>query len=432
MSFSLSLARPFRFIRDEYVTAYRGLPRRAWILFAVNLVNSSGSMVFFFLSLYLTRKLGLTAARAGQVLSLYGVGSLAGAFSGGWLSDRIGSIRVQKLSLVACGIFLIVLGQVTAVVWFMPLLLIFGLFAGMLYPANATSMAQACPPGLQVKGFALSRLAGNLGATIGPAVGGVLALHDYRLLFWADGLTSLAAAALFGFLWTGAHAAVASGGTNTLSSNEVPPNRSASPARSAPAPASSGAPPGRSPWRDVPFLLMMAIFLVWSIVFVQVLTTFPLYIRNVYGLAENRIGQLYAVNTVMIVTLEMVLMEKIRRYPLALMINISFVCLGLGLGLMPFGRSFAFGALTVAVWTFGEMLSMPLVSALVAGRADDSNRGRYMGLSSFSFSLAFIVAPAAGMAIYGRFGGDAVWFVCCLVSFLLAAAFSVLRRRLQN
>ena len=429
MSFSLSSIRPIRFIRNEYVVAYRGLPRRAWILFAVNLVNSSGSMVFFFLSLYLTRKLGLTAARAGQVLSLYGFGSLAGAFLGGWLSDRVGSIRVQKLSLWACGLSLIILGQVTAVALFMPLLLVFGLFAGMLYPANATSMARTCPPELQVKGFALTRLANNLGATIGPAVGGILALHDYRLLFWADGLTSLAAAALFGLLWTGADAAGA-GASGPHARDGA--SAIAAGASAVPDPAPGEARPARSPWRDVPFLLMMLIFLVWSVVFVQVLTTFPLYIRNVYGLAENRIGQLYAVNTILIVTLEMILMEKIRKYPLALMINVSFVMLGLGLGLMPFGRGFAFGALTVAVWTFGEMLSMPLVAALIAQRSDESNRGRYMGLSSFSFSLAFIVAPLVGMAVYGRLGGDAVWYVCCGVSLLLALAFSVLRPYLNG
>ncbi len=442
MTFKLSAVRPIRFIRDEYVTAYRGLPRRAWILFAVNLVNSSGSMVFFFLSLYLTRKLGLPAPRAGQVLSLYGFGSLAGAFGGGWLSDRVGSIRVQKLSLWACGAFLIVLGQVTAVAWFMPLLFMYGLFAGMLFPANATSMAEACPPELQVKGFALTRLANNLGATIGPAVGGVLALHDYRLLFWADGLTSLAAAALFGLLWTGGASLHAKAGSEVepslaSSTSDGPESglrieRGGGRRSTVQAAALPDAGRGVSPWRDVPFLLMMAIFLVWSIVFVQVLTTFPLYIRNVYGLAENRIGQLYAVNTVMIVALEMILMEKIRKYPLALMINVSFVMLGVGLGLMPLGRSFAFGALTVAIWTVGEMLSMPLVSALIARRSDESNRGRYMGLSSFSFSLAFIVAPIVGTAIYGRFGGDAVWYICCGVSLLLAVAFSALRPHLNG
>jgi predicted MFS family arabinose efflux permease len=182
-----------RKIKDEYVRAYSGLPRRAWILFAVNLVNASGTMVIFFLALYLTRKLGFSTAGAGKALSLYGIGSLAGAYLGGWLADRIGSILVQKVSLSLCGALLIALGQVISAWGILPLLLSLGLAAGMLYPANGTSMARICADELRVKGFALNRLANNLGATIGPAVGGVLALRDYRLLFWADGLTSLAA-----------------------------------------------------------------------------------------------------------------------------------------------------------------------------------------------------------------------------------------------
>ena len=289
--------RPFRFIKDEYVQAYRGLPRRAWILFAVNLVNSSGSMVIFFLSLYLTRELGLTTARAGQALSLYGVGSLVGAYAGGWLADRVGSIAVQKMSLAMCGIALIALGQARTMAGILPLLFGFAMFAGTLYPANATSMSKICPPGLQVKGFALNRLAGNLGATIGPAIGGFLALRDYRLLFWADGLTSLAAAAVFALLWRGTRIAMAA---DAEVGRAPQPEMPAAVAEAGEGDAQAR-PRSRSPWRDRPFLAMLFIFFVWYAVFIQVLTTFPLYMRNVYGLAENRIGQLFAVNTVLIV-----------------------------------------------------------------------------------------------------------------------------------
>jgi MFS family permease len=396
-------------IRGLYRQAYGGLPGRAWVLFAVNLVNSSGSMVLFFLSLYLTRKLDFSPARAGAVLSLYGFGSLGGAYLGGWLADRVGSIAVQKASLAFCGVMLIALGQVRGAAVISPLIFLFALAAGALYPANATTMSRVCPPDLQVKGFALTRLANNLGATIGPAVGGLLALRDYRLLFWADGLTSLLAAGALVLLWKGSE------------SGARPPRAEGVEAK-----------PDRSPWRDGPFLLLVLVWLVWSAVFIQVFVTFPLYIRNIYGLAENRIGQLLAVNTIMIVVLEMILMEKIRKYPLTRVINFSFILLGAGLGLMPLGRGFAFAALTVAVWTFGEMLSMPLVSALIAGRADDTSRGRYMGIFSLGFSLAFIIAPSVGTAVYGRFGGDALWFGCAGVSFLLAVAFSLLRPALAG
>lgn len=132
-----------------YRRAYSGLPREAWFLFAVNLVNSSGSMVIFFLSLYLTRQIGFTPAEAGQALSLYGLGSLAGAYLGGWLSDRIGSTSVQKLSLIFSGGFLISLGQIRSPWGLLPLLFLYAVAAGSLFPANAASMARVCPPELQ-------------------------------------------------------------------------------------------------------------------------------------------------------------------------------------------------------------------------------------------------------------------------------------------
>ncbi len=394
-----------------YRRAYSGLPREAWFLFAVNLVNASGAMVIFFLSLYLTRGLGFTPARAGQALSLYGLGSLAGAYLGGWLSDRIGSTTVQKMSLALSGGFLLVLGQVRSVSGLLPVLFLFSTAAGALYPANAASMSRVCPPELQVKGFALNRLANNLGVTIGPAVGGLLALRDYRLLFWADGLTCIAAAGLFLVIWKKPE--------DKLRAAEVQKGQESLAA-------------ARSPWRDGPFLLLMLLVVIWGAVFVQLLATFPLYMRNIYGMPEDKIGRLLAVNTILIVTLEMVLMEKVRTVSQTRMINISFILLGLGFGLLPLGRGFLYAAFTVAVWTFGEILSVPLLTALIASRAGPETRGRYMGLFSFFFSLAFIVGPAVGTAVYGRFGGTSLWFGCAAVAVLLALAFSSLRRSLES
>lgn len=394
-----------------YRRAYSGLPKEAWFLFAVNLVNASGTMVIFFLSLYLTRRLGFTPARAGQALSLYGLGSLAGAYAGGWFSDRIGSTSVQKLSLALSGCFLLVLGQMRTPWGILSFLFFFSVAAGALYPANTASMSRVCPPDLQVKGFALNRLANNLGATIGPAVGGLLALRDYRLIFWADGLTCIVAAGLFVLIWKKPE--------RNLRGIEIQDGSR----------PSSGIP---TPWRDRPFLMLMLLAAVWGAVFVQIFTTFPLYMRSVYGLAEDQIGRLLAVNTVLIVTLEMALLEKIRAQSQTRMINLSFVLLGVGFGLMPLGRGFLYAAFTVAVWTFGEILSMPLLTAVVASRSGPGTRGRYMGLFSFAFSLAFIVGPAAGAAVYGRLGGNVLWLGCAAIAGLLAASFPVLRRSLED
>ncbi len=93
-----------------YRDAYAGLPRNAWLLSLVQFVNRSGSMVLFFLSLYLTRKMGFSLAQAGQAVSAFGCGALAGAYLGGILCDRLGATAVQRLSLLLSGVNLIVMG----------------------------------------------------------------------------------------------------------------------------------------------------------------------------------------------------------------------------------------------------------------------------------------------------------------------------------
>jgi len=154
--------------------------------------------------------------------------------------------------------------------------------------------------------------------------------------------------------------------------------------------------------------------------------------REVYGLAENRIGQLIIINTLMIVALEMLLIHWIGKRSLTRFIAISFFLTGLGFALMPLGRSFPFAALTVAVWTTGEMLSMPLLGSLIAIRAGPGSQGRYMGLFTFSFSLSMIFGPMIGTAVYSTYGPSALWYGCGVAGLLLSVSFSFLSRSLED
>ena len=398
------------FLRDNlaniaslYRDAYRGLPHQAWTLFFVLLVNSAGMMVIFFLSLYLTRQLNYTVAQAGRAISLFGVGHLIGSYLGGWLSDRIGSTNIQKLSLLFCAVFYIWLGQIESLWAINTLILILATFSGMMYPANATSMARLCPTEILTKGFAINRLANNIGATIGPALGGFLALRNYRLLFWVDGLTCLAALIVFFLLWKN-------------------PERDLQEAQSQ-KPQS-----GRTPWRDPQFLLLLFMVVIWGAIFFQLFATFPLYMREFYGLAENRIGQLVMINTLLIVLFEMLLIHWIGKRSLIRFIAASFFLTGFGFALMPLGRGFWFAALTVAVWTLGEMLSMPLLGSLIAQRAGPGSQGRYMGLFSFAFSLSMIFGPIAGTGVYSRYGPSILWYSCGIVGLVLCVIFLFLGR----
>ena len=83
-----------------YRNAYSGLPREVWMLAIALFVNRFGTMVLPFLTLYMTDELGFDEISAGKMLSIYGLGSIAGCYVGGRFSKRFGAIRTQLLFLV--------------------------------------------------------------------------------------------------------------------------------------------------------------------------------------------------------------------------------------------------------------------------------------------------------------------------------------------
>jgi MFS family permease len=387
---------------STYKKAYAGLPRNAWLLSLVQFINRSGSMVLFFLTLYLTRKLGFTLIQAGQAVSTYGLGALAGAYLGGRMCDRLGANRVQQLSLLLSGLNLIVMGYVTQHGAVLLSAFLLGVFGEALLPANGTAMAQECPALIRTKGFALNRLAGNLGVTIGPVLGGYLALWNYRALFWVDGLTCLATLAVFSLYFK--------------------PGRKLLTADQETFPIEPVAGQKHHLW--IIFLLVFGIGLIFS----QLFSTFPLYMHSAFGFAENRIGQLLAINTIIIVLFEMVLLHGLKDIQPLKVIGVGALLIGLGFALTPLGRRFFYAALTVVVWTCGEMLSLPLLTAEISNRSSDQNRGRHMGLFAVSFSLAYMIGPLTGAKIYTQFSPLVLWFSCGGLGMLLALGFLMLER----
>jgi MFS family permease len=167
-----------------------------------------------------------------------------------------------------------------------------------------------------------------------------------------------------------------------------------------------------------------------GLIFAQLFSTFPLYLRDSYGFPENRIGYTIAVNTILITFFEMILLHRLGRIPPGRLVAAGALFFGLGFGMLPLGRGMAYAALTVAIWTVGEMISLPILSGMVANRAGETHQGRYMAVFSLSFTLSSVVGPVIGTSVYDRLGGDWVWAGVGALSILLWAGFSRLARHL--
>jgi predicted MFS family arabinose efflux permease len=404
-----------RSIASAYREAYSGLPRTVWLLSTATLVNRAGTMVLPFLALFLTLKRGYTTPEAGELLALYGIGGMGAAFLGGWLTDRFPPRQVMLGSLVLNGIGFLFLGRLQAR-WAIALVILAVSLAGEAFrPASQAAVTAASTPETRARSFALHRLAVNLGMSVGPAVGGFLARYDYGWLFLTDGVTCLLAAGLLASL--------------RLPEAHAVPQPVPATTELTVAGAAAPIPAERSPWRDGPYLLQMFLVFILAVVVFQTLSTYMLTLHDEYGFSEDRIGLLLAINTLIIVAVEMVLIHTLRDKPVLPLVGFGSFLFCAGLALLPFGSSFLWVAGTICVWTLGEMISFPLSSTAATARAGSRNLGAYMGIYTFAWQAAFVVAPLVGTWVYQEWGSRTLWLGCGALGVLIWAGFQGLALR---
>jgi predicted MFS family arabinose efflux permease len=364
-------------------------------------------MVLPFLTLYLTQRQGFSVQEAGGVLSLYGIGAIVGSYVGGWLSDRIGSIKAQVVSLLLATVALVGLSAMHSPLAVVVVVILWSIAAESMRPANGAALAEMSPPDLHVRAFGLRRLSTNLGMSIGPALGGLLVTWSYHWLFMIEAGIGLLAA---GLLW----------GLFPPTSRQILSSHSLGPST-----AEVGVSP-QSPWQDGVFLAVLVLTSLLIIVLFQLFGAYPLTLADVHHFPSYTIGFVFTLNTLVIVVCQMPVLHVAERFDTLRVIGVGAFLLCAGFALLPLGTTPVLLAVTVLVWTCGEMLTTPLLESFVARRGPVENRGQYMGLFSAAFSVAFVLAPVGGTWIYGRYGHLTLWGLCGVLGVILWMAFFLL------
>lgn len=384
-----------------------GLPRDLWLICGAVLINRTGTMVLPFLVLYLTGSQGFSVGEAGFTVTLYGLGSLVTAPVAGAIGDRIGPLRVMRASLLLSGVVMSVIPMVHGRMPIMAMTLALAIAAEGARPAAMALVTDAAPAGRHKAAFAVHRLAINLGMSVGPATGGLLASVSFPLIFFVDGATSIAAGLV---LMTARLPAVEA-------------------ARSAAVARRTGRQGSRlrdelHAFTDRRLMLFLAAMLPVLIVFFQHQAAMPLYLVGELGMSEATYGLVFTVNTVLIILIEVPLNLWMSSWPHRRALPLGALLTAAGFGATGLVAGFPMLALTVVVWTFGEMILLPGASAWVAESAPAHRRGAYMGVFIMSFSVAFSSGPWLGATVYERFGGGVLWSLVfafgCLSTALLA------------
>jgi MFS family permease len=145
------------------------------------------------------------------------------------------------------------------------------------------------------------------------------------------------------------------------------------------------------------------------------------------GLSPSTYGSVIALNGVLIVVGQIFVTRALRRLDHTTALALACVVLGVGFGLTAFATTPLFYAITVLIWTTGEMFQAPSNATTVAALSPAHLRGRYQGLFALSWGVAGSVAPLLGAAVL-QFAGKATLWLGCLGLCLAAAALHLAAR----
>lgn len=385
-------------VRRWFAETAGGLPATYWYLWTGSLINRAGGFVIVYLTIYLTTVQGFSPSRSGLVLGLWAAGGAIGTLAGGVAADRVGR-RITLLVAHLGGVLLLVALAFAQGFWLIaPLTFLFGLVGEASRPAFQALMVDVVPAKDRLRAFTLNYWAVNVGFAVAATLAGLAAAADPKLIFLVNAGTALAP-----FLFI------------LLKVRE--------PHRERPA-AAPHAPVERAGigtvLRDRVFLGFVAVNLLISFVFMQHLSTLPIAMTG-DGIPAQQYGLVIALNGVLIVAGQLFIPKLIKSYDRSRVLAVAALIIGLGFGLTAFADSAAFYALTVLIWTVGEMLNSPSNSTLTAALSPAALRGRYQGVMSLSWSVAGFAAPVLGGYVQQHLGDEALWLGCGVIAIVAAA-----------
>ena len=394
-------------IYHHWVNSYRGIPHTIWFLAMVSLINRCGSMVISFITLYMTQYLHFSIKEAGYVMGFFGAGALLGAYLGGRLTDRVGAKPVMFWSLIINGLVLIAMLQVRDFWPMCGIVFLLSVSSEIFRPANSVSIRQNSDPENRTRAISLYRMSVNLGWTVAPALGGLLASIGWDWLFWVDGLTCMAAALMLRRLPDEQPV------TETAGAAEVPKE------------------PGISPFRDRSFMWFIVLTVVNAVVFMQILWTVPVFFKEGFQWSEAQIGLFMALNGLVVFLVEMPLIYRIdgTKAP------VVFIRFGLVLYMLAYLSLTAPLAATVIASiymvfiSFGEIFVMPFSSNFVMSRAPEGRFGQYMGVYTMAYSCSNILAPLLGTQVIAAWGYMTLWILATVLGAVAWVGFRLLEHR---
>ncbi|MBA3661681.1 MAG: MFS transporter [Gammaproteobacteria bacterium] len=377
----------------------RSFETNFWLLLAATLMHQIGNMGMIFLMPYLNQHLGYSLFRTSFVFATFS-GSM---ILGGLLSGRLACYRPERLlPIILCctsGV-LFIFPFVKNLAWITLLTIIWGAAFGIYRPTTQTLLAEFSKPGYHKLTFSMYRWVLNLGMSIGPAMGGFIAVYSFKAIYITNAMTNLFAALilLVGFVPTLKTAITPLPARKKLSLNTI--------------------------YQDKTLMIFLLGLVPISMIFAQHESTLVLFLSHDLNFSLSFYGLLFTLNTLMIVGFEFLINIIMLKWTYRLSFTIGGLFITLGFFCLGFAVTKMQVVLLAMSWTLGEMIFFPAVSSYIADIAPKESRANYMGINSTAANVGMLLGPWGGALLMAHFGSEVLWAACGLFGLFSLYVFS--------
>ena len=388
-------------------------PKQFWLLYVGLLVSMIGStMIWPLLLIYVSKQLNVPMTQTASLMTINAIVGVAFTFVAGSITDRFGRKWVVTFGLMVNAFtYLFMMRADTYLVF--AIMMAFSGMANPLYRVGVDAMiTDIIPEGERIEAFALIRMAKNLGVSLGPAIGGIIAAKSYDLTF----ISAAVGMAIFSIM-------LIFFAKETLPAHDKTQYRL----------STSGG--YHEMLKDRDFIAMISLYSFGWITSALMWILLPVYANQQFGIPENLYGWIPTTNGLMVIFFQVIVTNLTKRFRPLPMITLGMVFYAIGTGSVAFFHGFWGFWLSIVIITIGELIIVPTSSAYVANRSQPDTRGRYMSIYNLSWSFARGAGPLMGGWLSDSFGPVTIWYggfvVGTLSSLGLLLLTLIVRRREQ-
>jgi MFS family permease len=391
---------------------FKNYPKQFWVLFFGLLISVSGvSLVWPFLTIYLTEHLQIPLTTVTGLIAIESVMTIVSTTLIGPIMDRIGRKWIMVVSLGVSALIFVFLGIAQSVTVFAVLMAVRGLFAPLFRVGTNTMVTDMIPDDERLNAFSLVRTSSNVGFAFGPAVGGFIAAASFKLSLDVSAVVTAVTCILA-----------------VLLLKETLPDTSTEQGAAA-RPSFEGY--GRI-LKDGSFLTFLSGDTLLKMGNITMFVLLSVYVKENFGIPESQYGFIMTVNALMAAFLQYPVTHITRRYPPALMLALGAVFYGLGLGSVALGSVFIHFVISMVIMTMGELILMPTAMTIVARISPMDMRGRYMSAYSLTMGAAKGFGPMIGGFLNDAVAPVTMWYGAMTMAFGAMGIYLLLHRRLSR